>query len=448
LWGWGGRRDESYLHENHGIGYGYGTEAHGNGKGKRLILSHAITQHGLCTGVPVGREEDRVRGKHYWLPMRQPGPDGVPPGAIPLSAEWVWQANAKIKDYHDNMCGKTFISWFQEQLIPTLNAMYPRDQFPKIEGFVHVSDNAAYHWAAAAGKISVQTATKKMMQASGTAASTIDIIPNENIFITLGILSFVVTRSIRLTKTQREDREKADDDSDLPTEEHTFHYQDGGYWKRAPIGPTTDELKSVLYDAIVKQYPDKLLSELQSVCRKTVEDASADPSLRWHRLLFTVPYDAQSQPAELLWMLSKGRAGMMWFPGRNLKTALEHWLNGLYGGSLEKGLTREPFDRPVIETFKPADADQVVAFLRKVERHHDDFVLSQSKAPPAKTAVDFKGANTFAELRDALKREPAYSTTATIDVVLRCFQPRGKTQEELPDTGADEEGWFEPLDDS
>lgn len=94
------------------------------------------------------------------MPMRNPSKDtNRPAGGIPLSAEWVWQANAKVKNYFTN--GDTCLYWFKEQLIPALEAMYPKEDHPDLKGFVHVLDNAPYHWE---GGFSTAGLSKKKMK--------------------------------------------------------------------------------------------------------------------------------------------------------------------------------------------------------------------------------------------------------------------------------------------
>jgi hypothetical protein len=90
--------------------------------------------------------------------MRQPikgehGKVKFPKRATPLIAEWVWKASSLVKDYHKNQNADTCSYWFQQQIMPAVEIMYPVDKHPGLVGFVHVIDNAPYHWQAAEGCI-------------------------------------------------------------------------------------------------------------------------------------------------------------------------------------------------------------------------------------------------------------------------------------------------------
>jgi hypothetical protein len=89
--------DESYINVNHGRLQSW-VRADGDGgvgsttsKGKRLIILHAITRHGFLT-----TEEDG-------FPIPEPALEGTRDSRP--TAEWVWPAKSKFKDYHDNMDG-------------------------------------------------------------------------------------------------------------------------------------------------------------------------------------------------------------------------------------------------------------------------------------------------------------------------------------------------------
>lgn len=82
-----------------------------------------------------------------------------------------------------------------------------------------------------------------------------------------------------------------------------------------------------------------------------------------------------SQPAELVWMMSKGRTAACWFPGRTLKVTVKQWLVALYGGDVDIGspdpVTGEYSSR---KSFDPIDAEQIRRFIRRSIRKVDEFV--------------------------------------------------------------------------
>ncbi|CAM9200527.1 unnamed protein product, partial [Laminaria digitata] len=118
--------DESFCHQLHGSTYSFfPTNGNGqvedgmgrtSGKGVRLIMIHAITRDGpLCT------------------------------------AEMLWQAKKKTKDYHEHMDQDMFMRGLQYRLTPAFKAMYWKDgRRPKM---ILVLDNAPYHhgWDAVVG---------------------------------------------------------------------------------------------------------------------------------------------------------------------------------------------------------------------------------------------------------------------------------------------------------
>ena len=54
-------------------------------------------------------------------------------------------------------------------------------------------------------------------------------------------------------------------------------------------------------------------------------------------LVFTVPYWAKSQPAELGWAFVKNHVAYQWYPGRTAKDVRNHVLEGMYGGPKRDG---------------------------------------------------------------------------------------------------------------
>jgi hypothetical protein len=414
--------DESYIHQNHDVGYEYGTEQHGSGRGERLILGHAMTKDGLV----CGRRDNPIQK----LPMRQPvkgehGEVAFPTGVTPLTAEWVWKASSIVKDYHKNQNGDTCSYWFQQQIIPAVEAMYPVEKRPELVGFVHVIDNAPYHWEAAEGCIPVNTITKKQMDESGMPAPPIEpnLSPAElkkrrnhgskyNLEEGKGLLTSLGIESINIDRPHAEadfhpvhrpnDRKKARKVMQCTIPKKRFFVNSGG--------PLVEELRSELKKAIMLNRPEIMMSKFEKICNDTLvflfaklgitmysfmrvcllwqAEFEAGNRKRWHACYFTVPYWADSQPPELIWQMTKGRVGTVWYPGRTLKATLQQWHVALYGGELSVGLDPE-VRMPAAEeageddfglsvVWDPVDAAQCAKFVRKTHRHLDEFIDNDS----------------------------------------------------------------------
>ena len=109
--------------------------------------------------------EERV---HCRTPLRPWGVEKSeqPKGAVPLTAEWGWPAKAK-GDHHQCMNGDTFMCWTTQQLVPSVEAMCPPEDNPRLLGFVHVEDNAPCHHTFGQGRIPINNVTKMAVQQTG-----------------------------------------------------------------------------------------------------------------------------------------------------------------------------------------------------------------------------------------------------------------------------------------
>ena len=153
--------DESYIHESHSRKCGYSVAArpgdereYVNGryvhhyghdefyehrrseevaaKGRRLIIVHAVTKDGLLVGDAgdCSREIDTTElGRDY------------------ESAEWVYQADARLKDYHKNMNSTMFTNWVRHMLVPAFKKKYPG------KTMILFLDNAPYHKKSPEGNV-------------------------------------------------------------------------------------------------------------------------------------------------------------------------------------------------------------------------------------------------------------------------------------------------------
>jgi hypothetical protein len=110
--------DETYLHTNHSpltswVPEGAPFAGKTASKGTRLIVLHAITCNGFVAtlnvdgGTPIA--EQALEGSREARP----------------TAEWIWKANSKHKDYHKNMDGVGFEWWLENRLKPAFRAQFP-----------------------------------------------------------------------------------------------------------------------------------------------------------------------------------------------------------------------------------------------------------------------------------------------------------------------------------
>ena len=120
--------DESYVNTNHASSYSWFNpkSKHSNligrksGAGRRIIIVHAITQHGLLSACrPLTSK-----------PITEPH----------ATAEWLWEAQKRTGDYHKNMNAESFMDWVNNRLLPAFS-----ESFPGKKPIV-ILDNASYHW--------------------------------------------------------------------------------------------------------------------------------------------------------------------------------------------------------------------------------------------------------------------------------------------------------------
>ena len=67
--------------------------------------------------------------------------------------------------------------------------------------------------------------------------------------------------------------------------------------------------------------------------------------------MFTVPYWAKSQPAELGWAYVKNYVAFEYYPGRTQKDVREHVLAGMYGGPKRDGGVHSGVDSTLAQKF-------------------------------------------------------------------------------------------------
>lgn len=248
--------DESYLHEGHAelmswydplddFGRRIGA---GVAKGARLIVLHAMTKHGLlCDRDATGK------------PIKSPLHPISASGAGVATTELVY-VGADTIDYHATMDSDMYMRWIDKQLIPAFERMFGSDC-----RCVLVIDNAKYH-----------KAMPPEEKAPTSKPAMIDALRR------LGMTgsSMTVNRDGKLLVI-KESR-----------------------WRSpSPNGPSVTEL-TVLYRAWRDCLPDNRCSLLsQRFDSWTARNGFSEHD--GHRVLYTPPYDSDSQPIEHLWGYTK-----------------------------------------------------------------------------------------------------------------------------------------------
>ena len=150
--------DESYVHQTHcqrnacltKDSLGANRKA---GKGRRLVILHAITEHGpLCerlNGIPV---DDLAWNGNTPHPTNRE--DGL------ITCETLWLANSSEGDCHDNMDSDNFMRWVESRLVPTFERLHPGEQMALI------ADNAPHHHKRVIGSLN-GLSKKKLIELCG-----------------------------------------------------------------------------------------------------------------------------------------------------------------------------------------------------------------------------------------------------------------------------------------
>jgi len=121
--------DESFIHAHHAHKMGWfhksSRDVIGDDDGKRLIILHAMTDHGLLA-VPDATGTN-------WL--------NEPAFTAELVFDEIFEDGKDEDDYHNTMTGVKFVAWLRNRLLPTFAEMYPGKKM------YLVLDNASYHKA-------------------------------------------------------------------------------------------------------------------------------------------------------------------------------------------------------------------------------------------------------------------------------------------------------------
>jgi len=147
--------DESYIHQGHQRGSSYFRNGGGefnkkSGKGPRLIILHAITEHGpVCEHIDGKPIDDLVwNGNTPHPELRNDGK---------RTAECLWMSTSSSGDYHDNMNSEMFMKWIEERLVPTFEKQHPGKKM------VLIADNAPYHHKRVIGSLN-SLSKKKLIE--------------------------------------------------------------------------------------------------------------------------------------------------------------------------------------------------------------------------------------------------------------------------------------------
>lgn len=289
-----------------------------------------------------------------------------------LTALWIFQSDARIKDYHkvhtplcvtpkvpvnwhdvstakqpadhllsfpilslfcdrlQNFTSVMFMRWVEKQLIPTFKQKYPGKKM------VLILDNAKYHWAYGEGRTSI----KEMKIAE------------------------LVTLAEEL---EMEDIDFNPDQTNTKGEPIS-HFRDQAWCERAhfrstpPLGPYKAEVR----DAVMKVAREKDPRRFMSVLQLKMDEEG-------YELIFTPPYMPDWQPIERLWEHGKSQVANAYFEAgesgganRSIEDCRQQLQRAFYGGSY---LGRQ---------FNAATPELVRKWIAKSERDMNSYIASTS----------------------------------------------------------------------
>jgi hypothetical protein len=260
--------DESYIHTTHSNQYVWYSKSsidqnHVNAlpsKGKRLILLHAMTEHGLLC-------DDAVEGGI-----------AVAPHDVSksfLSCELIKEGLVDSEDYHKNMDGRVYMQWVRNRLIPTFKHRFPG------KNMILVLDNAKYHHPRGADWIN----------------------PNE--MSKLAMATWIIDKGEEF-KVERDGKER-------------YFSRQSMFERGGKHAPTVDEMKHWIKSYLL-QNPN-----LNRTLLRQAFDAEG-----W-QLVYTPPYQCESQPIEMLWAYVKNYVGRQMQKDHSVETVTSMTRRGFYG---------------------------------------------------------------------------------------------------------------------
>ena len=244
----------------------------------------------------------------------------------------MFQADAKVRDYHKNMDGYMFANWLEHILLPAFKAKYPE------KTMILFMDNAPYHTPIPKNGISVSKTTKKA-----------DLIPELDL---LGITEVTVDRggeSVTFGADTFEDR--------------------GG--KNAP---TSAELAAKINEVAAEQCPELLL-----------DITTALSQVHGFELLWGAPYNPKFAAVELLWAFSKNRVARQYSPSRSLPETATDLYTAWYGGETRR--TKEVIGPFTATTAHKFQVRAEVEMNKWIELHGEGVGLSGTVGDLTDTGV-------------------------------------------------------------
>ena len=345
--------DESYVHESHSRKYGYSVTSaqHGdeyvNGryvhhyhgqeggvdcrlseeqatKGRRLIIVHAATKDGLLVGDAGDCERDidsTVIGRDY------------------KSAEWVYQADARLKDYHKNMNSEMFINWVRHMLVPAFKQKYPG------KTMILFLDNAPYHKKSPAGNI---VTTGKGI----TKAVLCDYADS----LTPPLDEITVER----------------DGQDVVFARDTFSKTGGRN------APTVAELADAVWRAAKQRNPERCNTILENIADEFC-----------FLLLWGAPYSPKFAIVERIWGFSKNSVAALYHPDRTISgTAVDLFMTWYGGMNMKTGDTLEGLTASTVSKMHASCIRDMNDYIAK---HGQAMGLSGTIGDLTDAAIDLTG---------------------------------------------------------
>jgi transposase len=271
----------------------------GLGKGARLIILHALTRDGLLV------TNDQKTGRPIVVEQRAAGTQ--------LTSELVFQGKEE-GDYHKNMNADTWTAWVTNRLLPTFRARYPG------KGMRLIIDNAKYHKSPGPNFVNPNAMSRAEM--------------GEQLF-RWGVTHWREMRPDHPAKfvcAVRFDKEKD------PEHKHPIYIGWGA--RKSSTTPSNAEMKAKLQRLIETQHPQDRMSRVEEALRSASLEDSKGTDSRFHRVIFTPPYQCEFQPIEKVWSYVKGFVARQYCRNRTPTVLRDHVLQGMYGdGARHTGVT-------------------------------------------------------------------------------------------------------------
>jgi hypothetical protein len=265
------------------------------------------------------------------------------------TAEWIWEASSKHKDYHKNMDGEGFEWWLENRLEPAFKKQYPGKKM------ILVMDNASYHH---------QLNTDFYPEAKTPTSASKGL--NAHVLRTAGCTSIRIPRDGGVEMNYEvpavEPADWTAHRTGVVGAKAPAAGEDGTVYAKAKKsgagGPTAKELTAATYKWLKENRPEALDSKVEKKFRE----------LGWE-IVWTPPYCPKFQPIELVWGVGKQRAGTLYKAGRNLERTRRHLRRGWYGG---KGKGTQRFAACNVRGCWETAEREMNAWIAKDKAHTED----------------------------------------------------------------------------